>query len=440
MADKIVVVIDSGGRGAALVHKYSQSPHVKNIIAIPGNDLMQLNSSTPVRTFPELKTTDIGEIIQVCKKYKVNLVDVAQDNAVEVGLTDKLIEQGFNVIGPTKAAGQIEWDKAWARDFMKRHKLPIPFYETFNSHSKAIKFVNKNPKKRFFVKAAGLADGKGAIPVENAREAIGAIKQMSMFGKAGETFVIEEWLDGEEFSMFAISDGKTFQIVGSAQDYKRLYDGDVGPNTGGIGCSAPALIVDKNIYKQAELILKTALSGLTQEGRIYKGILYLGAIVVRGKVFVIEFNARWGDPEAEVLIPSIKNDLYELSMSTCNGTLNKMKIRTDKKARVVITGSLKANAAKTERELFGIRDILRLPKVIIYGTRVTQDGSKYFVSSGRLFHIVGEGEDIIQARQRAYEAMERISIEGDNLHYRTDIGWRDVERIRKGWKLDNPEG
>ncbi len=422
-----VLVIDSAGRGAALVHKYSQSPLVTKIIAVPGNELMQLNSRIPVVIFPDLKTTSIKEILEIAKKEHVDLVDVAQDNAVEAGATDILTKAGFNVVGPTKAAGQIEWDKAWARDFMKKYKLPIPFYKVFNSKTKAIEFVKKNPNKRFFIKAAGLAEGKGVIPATNYKEALLAIEQMTKFGKSGETFVIEEWLEGEEFSFFALSDGKNYQIAGSAQDHKRLYDGDQGPNTGGIGCSTPPLVITKTIYKQAELIIKKTIAALSKEGRTYKGVLYLGAMVVKGKVYVIEFNARWGSPEAEVLIPGIKNDLFKIGQEIVRGQL-KTKLTFDKNSRVAITGSLRPGVDNKKRGIFGIEKIIKLPNITIYGTRVTKKGNRYYVSSGRLFHIVATGKNVVDARRIAYNALSMIYVEDNNLHYRTDIGWRDVDR------------
>ncbi len=425
-----VLVVDGGGRGAALVHKYSLSPYVSKIIAVPGNDLMQVNSSVPVKTYEHLKTTSIKKILEICKKEKVDLVDVAQDNAVEVGLVDKLREQGFNVVGPTRASGQIEWDKAWAREFMKKYEIPHPKFKICKSQKEGIDFVKKH-KGSWFIKASGLAGGKGAFPAENTKEAIEAIKQMSTFGKAGKEFVIEEWIVGEEFSMFAITDGKTFQIIGSAQDHKRLYDGDKGPNTGGIGCSTPPLVVNKKVHKQGELIIKKAISGLASEKRPYKGVLYLGGIVVKEKVFVIEFNARWGSPEAEVLVPGIRNDLFELSMDAIQGNLKKSTIKVDGKSRVAVTGSLRPGITVKKRELFGVDEVLKLKKVTMYGTRVTKDKNKYFVSSGRLFHIVGEGKNVIEARQRAYDAMSLLYIEGNNLHFRTDIGWRDVQRLRR---------
>ena len=426
-----ILVVDGSGRGAALVHAYSKSPLVSQIFAVPGNELMQINSKVPVRIFPELKTTSVSEIVEICKNEKIDLVDVAQDNAVEAGVTNALLLENIQVVGPTREAGQIEWDKGWSRDFMKKYDLPVPIYKVFHSTQDAKDFIQKESNTRWFIKAAGLAEGKGAIPAETKREALEAIDRMAQFGKSGETFVIEEWLEGEEFSMFAVTDGETHQIVGSAQDHKRLYTGDKGPNTGGMGCSTPPLIVDAKIYSQGEDILKRAIEGLKKEGRVYKGVLYLGGIVVNGNVSIIEFNARWGSPEAEVLVPSITNDMVEVAFTIIEGKLKDIQIKTDGKARVVVAGALKPEAKPMTREIFGIDNVIKLPGITLYGARVTKKGEKYFVSSGRLFQLVAEGLDVLDARKKAYEAMSKLSIEGDNLHYRTDIGWRDVERLRQ---------
>ena len=423
-----VLVVDGGGRGAVLVHKYSLSKHVGKLIAVPGNDLMKINCKKSLKIFPSLKTTSIKEIIEICKKEKVDLVDVAQDNAVEVGLTDELNKEGISAIGPTRLAGQIEWDKSWSRDFMKKNNISIPGYKIFSSKNEAKQYVSRNPNKKFFIKVSGLADGKGAIPAQNKEEALLAIDQMSKFGKAGENFIIEDWLEGEEFSTFAICDGETSQIIGSAQDHKRLNDGDLGPNTGGIGASSPPKVLNKNIYKQVVQIIKKTINGLAKEGRPYKGILYLGAILVNGKVYVIEFNSRWGDPEAEVLIPGVMNDLFELSTLAINGKLKKIKVVMDKKTRIAVTGSLRNGVPTKNRELFGLKKVLGTPGIKIYGSRVTKSNGKFYVSAGRLFHLVAEGKTILEVREKAYKAMSQLYIEGNNLHYRTDIGWRDVER------------
>ena len=185
---KTVLVVAAGGRGAALVQKYSESKNVGKIIAVPGNELMQINSKKPVEIFPKLKTTDVSKIINVCKTEKVDLVDVAQDNAIEAGLVDSLLEEKIKAVCPTKAAGRIEWDKAWARDFMKKYNILHPKFVVFKSTRKAKEFINKNPNKKFFVKASGLAEGKGAIPAENKKEAFLAIDHMTRLGSAGERF------------------------------------------------------------------------------------------------------------------------------------------------------------------------------------------------------------------------------------------------------------
>lgn len=431
-----VLVVDAGGRGAALVHAYSKSPYVTKLIAVPGNDLMQINTKRPVKIYPDLTTTSVKEIIAICKKEKVNLVDVAQDNAVEAGLADELYKNNILCIGPTRAAGQIEWDKAWARDFMKKYAIPHPTYKTFHSEQEGIAYIKKQPEGKWFVKANGLAEGKGVIPGENKEKTIEAIKAMKRFGKAGETYLIEEWLEGEEFSYFVLCDGKTYQFVGAAQDHKRLLNFDEGPNTGGMGCSSPPLVLTKELIKKVgtEIIEKT-VQGLKKEGRPYNGILYLGGILVKNKPYVIEFNARWGSPEAEVIVPSIQSDLFKVSYAVAHQNLKRINVKRDKKTRVAVAVSPRINPSnqggKNGREIFGIEEVQKMKDVILYGTRVKKVNKKYYVWGGRLLFIVGEGKNIIEAREKAYAAITRLHIEGNNAHYRTDIGWRDVERLRK---------
>lgn len=432
--NKTVAVIDAGGRGAALVYKYAQSPQVSKILAIPGNDLVGINTEKEVRTYTNLKTTSIAEIIQICKEEKVDLVDVAQDNALAVGLVDRLKEAGIKAFGPTKQASQIEWDKAWSREFMQKYDLPSPTFKIFDSESKGIDFINSQDEKPWVIKASGLAEGKGVIITKDKEEAVSAIKEMKKFNESGKVFVLEEFLEGEEFSAFALSDGEDFTILGSAQDHKRIFDGDQGPNTGGVGCSTPPLVINEKIHDQIITIFEKAFAGLKKEGRPYSGILYLGGIVLKdGFVSLIEFNSRWGDPEVECILPGIKNDLYELSMATIEGRLKDIKIEIDSKARVVVAGASKGYpedySAVKGKQIFGIEEVLKLPGIKFYSAGIKRDRDKYLANGGRLFYIVGEGKDVIEAREKAYSAIKLISIEGDNLHYRTDIGYRDVERL-----------
>ncbi|MCJ7804436.1 hypothetical protein MUP35_01750, partial [Patescibacteria group bacterium] len=195
---KTVLIVDGGGRGAVLVDKYAQSKQVKRLIAVPGNDLMKINTDKPVQTYQQLKTTSVKEILEICKEKKVDLVDVAQDNAVESGLVDKLTQEGIPVVGPTRNAGQIEWDKAWAREFGERHKLPQPSFKICFSEKEGINYLRNQADQSWFVKAVYLAEGKGALPAKNNKEAIEKVKEMRRFGKAGKVFLIEKWLKGDD--------------------------------------------------------------------------------------------------------------------------------------------------------------------------------------------------------------------------------------------------
>lgn len=442
---KTVLVIDGGGRGSALVDAYSKSPHVGKILAVPGNDLMQINTTKEIKTYPGLKTTSIDEILQIAKNEKVDLADVAQDNAVEAGLTDLLRENGFKVTGPSRLAGQIEWDKSWARELIKKTNAPQPDYQSFNNIDDGINYINSQPNKSWFIKASGLAEGKGALPANNSREAISRINELGKFGDSAKQFLIEEWLVGEEFSAFVLSDGKSWQFIGSAQDHKRALDGDQGENTGGMGCSTPPLVVTDEIQQQIDKIIDETLKVLKDEGRPYLGILYLGGIIVPprhperpsegSQVFVIEFNARWGDPEAQVLILGIKNDLFELSMAVADVTLESIKVETDGKSRVVVAGCSKGYPGDYSevkgKEILGIDDAMAMEGIKFYSAGILLENGKYIASGGRLFYLVAEGRNVIEAREKVYSAMKKISIAEDNLHYRTDIGFRDVARLKK---------
>lgn len=443
-----VVVIDGGGRGTALIDKYSQSPHVDNLIAIPGNDWIKRHTPKPVEVYPKLKTTSLPEIIMLCKEKKVDLVDVAQDNAVHAGLVDALEKEGIKVLGPTRAAGEIEWSKIFARKFGKHHHLPQPWFHDFYSEYEGKEFLfsqlfSRGKKQEWFVKADSLAAGKGALP---ARNTIQALRRVSEVQKYGSAYLIEKWLrgtdgkGGEEFSTFILSDGENFQLIGNAQDHKRVSDFDEGENTGGMGCSTPPLLLTLDIVNKVRTrIVDKTIKGLVSEGRPYKGILYLGGMVINEKgelnPYVIEFNARWGDPEAQVILPGLQNDLFEVGMAVVEGSVNNLQIQMDKKARVAITGASRGypgnyDAVKNKR-IHGLNEAMKVKGVKVYGAGVKVVDGEYWTSGGRLFYVVGEGNTVIDARERAYAALARISIEGNNLHFRTDIGWRDVSRLRR---------
>lgn len=430
MTKSTVLIIDGGGRGSALAAKYLESKLVGKVLAVPGNDLMLLNKN--VEIFPDIKTTDTEKILNVCIKNKVDIVDVAQDDAVAAGIADILIKNKFKVFGPTKAAGQIEWDKSWSKNFMQKNKIPTAKFEVFKNQNAGISFIKKQKKTKWYVKASGLAAGKGAIFAANNKEAVNAINQMKNFGEPGKIYIIEEYLEGEEFSSFAAVNSKKFVILGHAQDHKTVYDGDLGPNTGGMGCSSTPIAITPQIEKQVNAIFKITAAGLAKLKRPYLGILYLGGIIdPKGKVKVIEFNARWGDPEAQVILPSIKNDYFGLVSEILDG--KEPKIIKDKKYRIVVAAASKGYPIDYSKlvgnEIKGLDKLIK-SKVKIYGAGVKIQGTKYLVSGGRLFYVLGEGKDVAEARKIAYNALSKAKIEANKLQFRKDIGYRDVQRLK----------
>jgi phosphoribosylamine--glycine ligase len=446
IAGNTVLIVDGGGRGAALVDKYAQSDQVEKIIAVPGNDLMSVNAAgKPVEIYPQLKTTSVSEIVEICEKKGVNLADVAQDNAVEAGLVDALTKRGIPTVGPSRDAGLVESNKAWSRKFGDRAEIPQPFFKICLSQREGVSFIRSQPDQPWFIKASGLAGGKGALPARDNKEALERIKEMERFKEAGEVFLIEKWLrgddgsSGEEFSTFVFSDGERYRVVGSAQDHKRLYNFDEGDNTGGMGCSTPPLVLTPDLMEKVEKgILDKTIARLHLEGSPYKGVLYLGGMAIREQgalnPYVIEFNARWGDPEAQVVLPGLVNDLFDISMAIAQGDISKIKLQTDNKARVVVAGASRGYPvdykAVKGKEIYGLDEARRIDGVKLYGADITAEDGKYYANGGRLFYVVGEGETVVDARRRAYEAMSVVSIDGNNLHFRTDIGWRDVQRLR----------
>jgi phosphoribosylamine--glycine ligase len=427
-----ILILGSGGREHALASAYSKSKKIKKIIVVPGNALIGYKTEK-TKIEPDIAATDFEGVVGLVKKYKIDLVDVAGDDPLAGGFVDKLQRLGVKAFGPTRTSAEIEWNKEWSRHFMQKYKLPTPLYRSFSDTKKAIAYVNSLKEQVLYVKASGLALGKGAIRAENKKQAIQAINSMKQFGKAGETFLIEECMIGEEFSLFAICDGENYQIVGAAQDHKTVYNHDLGPNTGGMGCVSNPQIVTSEVLKNVEkTILKPFMKGMKKEGRAYVGILYLGAMSTKSGIKIVEFNARWGDPEAEVLIPAIKTDYLTISENALNGKINKTKIQCDKLSRLSVAGcslGYPVDYSKVKGKIVtGLENAMKLPGIKIFGAGIAKKGNNFIVHGGRVFHVVGEGKTLVQAKNKAYKAMAIINIQDNNLHFRTDIGWRDLER------------
>jgi len=427
-----VLVIGSNGREHALAVKYSESKKTDVIFIAPGNGLTDYKTKK-IKNI-KIAMTDLDALVRFSKKEKVDLVDVAQDDCLAKGYVDRFQKENIAVFGPTKKAAEIEWSKDWARKFMLKYHMPIPHFQAFSNMQNAISFIKKINTYPVYVKASGLALGKGVIRAKNPKEAYDAILQMKSFGKSSETFLIEEGLIGEEFSLFVICDGKNYIITKAAQDHKTIYNNNTGPNTGGIGSVAPTNAITKSTLKKIEkTIIKPFIAGMEKANRAYAGILYLGGILTKQAVKIIEFNARWGDPEAEVILPSITSDYVSLAISVIEQKLILTKITFDNKIRIAVTACAHGYpidyANIKGKEIFGVIDAIALPDITVFGSGIKRVGTKFFVNGGRVLHVVGVGKSVKEARRKAYEAIALLYIEGNNLHYRTDIGFRDLERV-----------
>ncbi|MCK5149385.1 phosphoribosylamine--glycine ligase [Candidatus Pacearchaeota archaeon] len=435
-----VLIVGSGAREHAISNSYEKSTQVEKIIVAPGNDFACYKRKKEVIIDKNCSLKDPQSILRIAEEYKPDLVDVAQDDALAKGTVDLLQENKFQVFGPTRNVARIEWDKKWSREFMERQGIVQPEFRYFDNENSAKQYVEeiyeKDLGKLLYVKATGLCSGKGALKSVNLEQAIKNIKCMKNFPDgAGELFLVEEGLTGEEFSYYAISDGKSHYLFKSAQDNKTIFNFDKGDQTGGMGAVCPEMATKNLVSEIEEQMISKAIKGMAMEGVPYKGILYLGGIIDKGKPMNIEYNARWGDPECQVVLPSIKTDYVDIIRACLKEKLKEIEIHQDNKTRVCVVGASRGypkdySQAKVKR-IFGIEKAMNLEGVTILGAGINIEDGKFYANGGRLFSVVGEGDDILEAKQKAYSAIAGINVEGNNLHYRTDIGWRDVERFLK---------
>ncbi len=442
--DLTVLVFDPGARGHAISDAYERSRRVKKIIVASGNDFIGFRRRKEVIVDKDCDLKNIDSMCAIAERYRPDLIDVAQDDAIATGVGDTLRDRGFTVFCPSQQAAQIEWDKVWSREFMARHGISIPEFHAFSAPRLAEKFLDEfygeDPHRVAFVKAAGLAAGKGALKASSYQQAVACVRRMSMFRDAGRSFLIEKALAGQEFSYTVIADGTgAYRAFIPAQDYKLAHVFDEGGQTGGMGTVAPTHVIDPiptNVM-QAELVEK-ALEGMSAEGRPYKGILYVGGMRVVDqhslcgyKPYCIEYNARWGDPEAQVVLPGV-NDYAEMVLAATKGRLDQTTLEQDGLYRVCLVGALRGYPgdyrAALGKRIYGLEEVMYKKGVRVFGAAILIDG-KFYANGGRLFSIVGEGLNLLDASGYAYEAMAQIYIEGNNLQYRTDIGWQDRENF-----------
>ena len=417
-----ILVIGSGGREHALYWKLSESPQTEQIYAIPGNPGMDASAA--------IALDDHAKILRFVKEKDIGLVVVGPEVPLMNGLVDELEAAGIRAFGPRANAAEIEGSKSFAKDLMKKYGIPTARYEVFTAAEPARAYIRQEGAP-IVVKADGLAAGKGVIVAmteQEALDAVDAIMEDHSFGDAGARVVIEEFMEGEEASLLAFTDGRTIRPMISAQDHKRAYDGDRGPNTGGMGTYAPAPVMTPEMTERAvEEILKPTIAAMAKEGRTYRGCLYLGLMVTADGPKVVEFNARFGDPETQVVLPLLDSDLVAIMCACADGTLADVPIRWKDGAAVCVvlaSGGYPGHYEKGQ-EIHGLADAEAMGALVFHAGTAMKDG-KLVTNGGRVLGVVGRGADISSAVDAAYAAATKISFK--DAYYRKDIAHRALER------------
>jgi len=416
-----ILVIGGGGREHAIVWKLSQSKVVDKIYCIPGNA-----GISEVAECLEIESKDISALLDFVKYEWIDLTVVGPEDPLAKGIVDVFQKEGRRIIGPTQAGAQIESSKVFAKDFMKRHKIPTAEYKIFTSYTHAEEYIRLKGTP-IVIKADGLAAGKGVFVCQNYDEAVDALRiimKEKVFGSAGDKVVIEECLKGQEVSYLVFTDGKSIVPMVTSKDHKRLLDNDEGPNTGGMGTFSPNPAVTPELEQEIlETVIKPTIKGLKSEGIIYKGILYAGLMIVNGKPYVLEFNCRFGDPETQVILPRIETDIIDIFMAISEQRLSKVNVKWSDKASLCVILASEGYPGKYRKGLSikGLEMVKGLKDVIVFhaGTKFNEEGA-IVTSGGRVLGVTALGNDLQEARQKAYSAVGLINFEG--MQYRKDIG------------------
>jgi phosphoribosylamine--glycine ligase len=415
-----VLVIGGGGREHAIGHALAVSPNCEALFFAPGNA-----GTAALGTNVKVDPLNVDAVLQVAREHAVDLVVVGPEGPLEVGLADHLRAHGIPTVGPGRAGAVLEASKDWSKRFMARHGIPTAAYRSFTSEEieEAVDYV-KGHELPVVLKASGLAAGKGVLISETHAEAEAGLREMlsgSAFGAAGETVVIEQFLKGIELSVFVLTDGKTWKLLPEAKDYKRIGEGDTGLNTGGMGAVSPVPFADAAFMEKVrERIIEPTIAGLAKEGIPYNGFIFLGLIKVGNDPFVIEYNARMGDPETEVVFPRIASDVLDLMAATAHGRLAEveLKVRDEAAATVfLVSGGYPGSYAKG-KEITGLEEV---NGSIVFHAGTKAVDSAAVTDGGRVLAITSFGPDIQSAVKHSLENAARVGYEGK--YYRRDIGW-----------------
>ena len=421
-----VLVIGGGGREHALAWKLAQSPKCEKLYALPGNPGME----DIAECIGGISVEDLAAVVKLAQEKAIDLVVVGPEVPLTNGIVDALGEAGIRAFGPSRLAAEIEGSKAFSKGLMKKYGIPTAKYEVFTEAEAAREYVRKEGAP-IVIKADGLAAGKGvivAMTMDEALHAIDDIMEDKAFGQAGSRVVIEEFMEGEEASLLAFTDGETIVPMISSQDHKRAYDGDKGPNTGGMGTYAPAPVMTAEMVQAAtEKILRPAIAAMKAEGRPYQGCLYAGLMITKDGPKVVEFNARFGDPETQVVLPLLESDLVEIMTACVEGSLASLDIRWSRGAAVCVvmaSGGYPGSYAKG-KVISGLEEAKEAGNLVFHAGTAQKDGN-IVTNGGRVLGVVARAGSIREAVDHAYAGVGKISFE--DAFYRKDIAHRALSR------------
>lgn len=421
-----ILVIGSGGREHALVSKLQQNLQVEKIYCAPGNP-----GIANIAECIYIDSMDNTALVEFAMSHKIGLTVVGPEVPLSNGIVDAFKANGLACFGPTQAAARIESSKTFAKELMEKYNIPTAKFAVFTDSNRAKEYI-KNQGAPVVVKADGLAAGKGVVVAMTLDDALAAVDMMmcdGAFGQAGSQVVVEEFLVGEEASILTFTDGKTIVPMVAAQDHKRVYDNDQGPNTGGMGAYAPAPVITPAVSEQVmREILQPTIAAMESEGCPYCGCLYLGLIMTSNGPKVIEFNARFGDPETQVVLPLLDSDLVTIMEACINGTLADTAVKWKEQAAIciVLTAGGYPEAYKKGDVITGIEDAQEQGAYVFHAGTASSDGN-VVTNGGRVLGVTATASDILQAVDKAYQATEKIKFDG--MHYRTDIAYRAIKPL-----------
>ncbi len=418
-----ILVVGGGGREHAIIMKLAESPRAEKLYCAPGNG----GISRYAECF-DVKATDIEGIVALAKRLAADMVVVAPDDPLVLGMVDALNAEGIKTFGPDKAAAIIEGSKVFSKELMKKYGIPTAAYEVFTEADKAIEYIKSRNSYPAVVKADGLALGKGVIIAQNEQEALEAVKSImedKIFGESGSKLVVEEFLTGPEVSVLSFTDGNVVVPMISSMDHKRALDGDKGLNTGGMGTVAPNPFYTETVAKECmEKIFLPTINAMKAEGRTFKGCLYFGLMITPNGPKVIEYNCRFGDPETQVVLPLLDTDLVDIFEAVYDGKLADIPIKwkDESCACVVMASGGYPKSYPKGLEMQGLDDKGQTEGVFVYHAGTKYADGKFYTNGGRVIGVTATGETLQKALDKSYAAVKKIGFE--NAHYRTDIGKR----------------